>query len=629
MRIALSLLLASTVVFAGAAPAGRNAPPVLSPNPNTKAAGAVRDGVLTIDLEATAARWHHDGGAPSVKVVDAFAEPGRTPTIPGPLVRIPAGTEVRFRVRNSLPRAITFFVPTSIMTNDSIIVAPGKTEAIRVRASRAGNFVYRAADRTAAGALLRMSGAMAGAFVVDSASVRQPASDRILMILITPDSARIAAANTENIITTTSGHFAFTINGRSWPYTERVAATVGDTLRWRVINASEDVHPMHLHGFYFTVNQFEGRFAAADGQNVPNRTVVTERMASFSAMSMTWVPERPGNWIFHCHFAFHLRPQPGGAGGVDHENHALTGMNGLAIGIRVKPRGDERVVAQSSYRHLRLIAVRDAGFPDSAPSMRFVLEDKGRRVEARGMGPTLYLTRNEPVRITVVNTIGEPTSVHWHGMELESYNDGVAGWSGTPERLSPAIAPGDSFVALFTPPRSGTFMYHSHVSDIRQQPAGLVGAMIVRDSPEDARDDDHEFLLKGWRARPNGPGPLEVNGQLNPDTVMFHVGRPERLRFMGLSTFAANATVTLTTRPDSQFKSLSDTAVVRWRPIAKDGADLPERARTPRPARQIVSMGETYDFEYTAARPGMLRVEVRAPGLQGALLVRVPIKIVE
>lgn len=245
------------------------------------------------------------------------------------------------------------------------------------------------------------------------------------------------------------------------------------------------------------------------------------------------------------------------------------------------------------------------------------------------MGPTLYLTRNEPVRITVVNAIGEPTSVHWHGMELESYNDGVAGWSGTPDHLSPAIAPGDSFVALFTPPRSGAFMYHSHVNDTRQQPAGLVGAMIVRDRPEGRREDDHEFLLMGSRARPREPGPAEINGQLNPDTVVFRVGRPERLRLMSLATFAGNAIVTLTSRPDSVFKTMIDSSAVSWRPIAKDGADLPEAGRVPRPSRQIISMGETYDFEYTPTRAGTLRIEVRAPGLQGALLVRVPIKIVE
>jgi FtsP/CotA-like multicopper oxidase with cupredoxin domain len=627
MRVVRSLLLASTISYAAAPRVRPSALPVLSPNPNTAPAGSVRDGVLTIDLDATVARWHRDGGAPSVKVADAFAERGRGPTVPGPLVRVPAGTEVRFRVHNSLTRPITFFVPTSIVTDDSVVVASGATREIRARPSRPGNFIYRATDGTRSAAQMRVAGAMAGAFVVDSAGLPRSSRDRIFMILMVPDSALVAAAASENLIPSRAGHFAFTINGRSWPHTERIFTTVGDTLRWRVINGTFDVHPMHLHGFYYTVNKFEGRFAAANGQNIPDRRVVTERMEPFSAMSMTWVPERPGNWLFHCHFAFHLIPQAGAADGVDHENHALSGMNGLAMGIQVKPRGDERVVAQSSYRHLRLTAVRDAGFPDSAPSMRFVLEDGQRRIEARGMSPTLYLTRNEPVRITVVNAIGEPTSVHWHGMELESYNDGVAGWSGTPEHLSPAIAPGDSFVALFTPPRSGTFMYHSHVNDTRQQPAGLVGAMIVRDRPEAARDDDHEFLLKGWRARPNLPGPLEVNGQLNPDTVVFHVGRPERLRFMGLPSFAANATVTLTTRHDSVFQSLNDTAVVRWKPVAKDGADLPERARAPRPARQIISMGETYDFEYTAVRPGILRIEVRAPGLGGALLVRVPIKV--
>lgn len=627
MRTILLTVAVSTLPLVGGSTAHRTAPPVLVPNPNSTPAGRVRDGELTIELDAGTARWHREGGAPSVKVVDAFAESGKGPIIPAPLVRIAAGTQVHFRVRNSLARAITFFVPTSIATDDSIVIAAGAVGELRIRPATPGSFLYRATDGSAAAKQLRIAGAMAGAFVVDSAGARRAPRDRIFVLLMTPDSGRMATPATENIVTSRRGHFAFTINGRSWPHTERISATVGDTLRWRVINGSQDVHPMHLHGFYYTVNQFEGRFASATGQNVPDRQVVTERMENFSAMTMTWVPERPGNWLFHCHFAFHLTPQPGGAAGVDHENHALTGMNGLAIGINVAPRGNERAVAQSSSRHLRLVAVRDPGFPDSAPSMRFVLDEQGRRVETRGVSPTLYLTRGELVRITVVNTIGEPTSVHWHGMELESYNDGVAGWSGTPDHLSPSIAPGDSFVALFTPPRSGTFMYHSHVNDTRQQPAGLVGAMIVRDQPEGPRDDDHEFLLMGWRARPNAPGPMEVNGQLNPDTVVFHVGRPERLRLMSLSAFAANATVTLTTRPDSQFKSVSDSAVVRWRPLAKDGADLPDRARAPRAARQIISMGETYDFEYTPTRPGVLRLEVRAPGLQGALLVRVPVKV--
>jgi FtsP/CotA-like multicopper oxidase with cupredoxin domain len=43
------------------------------------------------------------------------------------------------------------------------------------------------------------------------------------------------------------------INGKSWPYTERLSYQVGDTVRWRWLNPSSQPHPMHLHGFYFTV----------------------------------------------------------------------------------------------------------------------------------------------------------------------------------------------------------------------------------------------------------------------------------------------------------------------------------------------------------------------------------------
>ena len=48
-------------------------------------------------------------------------------------------------------------------------------------------------------------------------------------------------------------------------------------------------------------------------------------------------------------------------------------------------------------------------------------------------GPVLVLTRGEPVEITLVNRMTEPTAIHWHGIELESYDDGVPGWGGSPE----------------------------------------------------------------------------------------------------------------------------------------------------------------------------------------------------
>jgi manganese oxidase len=313
--------------------------------------------------------------------------------------------------------------------------------------------------------------------------------------------------------------------------------------------------------------------------------------------------------------------------GKGHESHALREMGGLVMGVRVRPRGRDTVARPSlATRRLRLVAERDSGFPDSLPSMRFMLEERGRRAEARpGISPTLALSRNEPVSITVVNRLGEPLSVHWHGIELESYFDGVAGFAGSPQRLAPMIAPSDSFEARFTPPRSGTFMYHSHVDEQRHHRAGLAGAIVVRDGPPNASATEHLFFIKSARGS-SGPSPMEINGQVDPDTVVLRVGQRHRFRFVNLSVTSPNATVYLTARPDSSLENLRDTMLVQWRPLAKDGADLPDEMRALRPAQQLVSIGETFDFEVQPLARGELRLEVR-PVSAGRLFVRVPVRV--
>jgi len=148
-----------------------------------------------------------------------------------------------------------------------------------------------------------------------------------------------------------------------------------------------------------------------------------------------------------------------------------------------------------------------------------------------------------------------------------------------------------------------------------------------------ASADDHVFFLKASRLGPGTANPLDVNGNANPDTIVMRVGHRARLRFISLASVNPNATVWLTARPDSSLINVADSMVVRWHPVAKDGADLPTRARGERSAHQIVSMGETYDFEYTPTRRGTLRLEVRSAnpppgfGAPGQLLVRVPIRV--
>jgi FtsP/CotA-like multicopper oxidase with cupredoxin domain len=633
--LTLPLALAAFALLPGTPPRGPELPIAL-PNPNTAPAGTLRDSVLTVELDAVEARWHGDGGAVPGSPVFALAERGKKPSIPGPLLRIPAGATIRVNLRNTLVRPLTFFLPISSTRVDSVIVAAGGTGELSVLAAVPGNYIYRAT--TGPGDLrIRIGGALAGALVVDSAGAPRIPRDRVMVILTTPDSAEDAQLTAGTPLGQTTGGFAFTINGLSWPRTERVALTVGDTVHWRVINASFDVHPMHLHGFYFRVDEFSGLTAERDGQADAGLMVVTERMSPFSAMRMTWSPERAGNWLFHCHFALHLQPPTAPAISDSlpprvnpHENHAETGMVGLALGISVRPRaGDRLATGPTGARQLRLLVVSDPGFSARRPSQRYVIEEGGRRTAAHpGMSPTLYLKRNQPVAITVVNQMTEYTAVHWHGMELESYFDGVAGLSGEARRLAPMIAPGDSFVARFTPPRSGTFMYHSHVDDARQQRAGLVGAMIVRDDAAFPGPDDYEIFLKGATNSPPGGAALEVGGVTNPDTLVMHAGRPARLRLMSLTITNPGPGVVVTARPDSVAGAVRDSLIATWVPIAKDGADLSEGKRTPRPARQTISMGETYDFLFTPPAAGSrLRLEVRAGGGLGPLLARVPIRV--
>jgi hypothetical protein len=52
---------------------------------------------------------------------------------------------------------------------------------------------------------------------------------------------------------------------------------------------------------------------------------------------------------------------------------------------------------------------------------------------------------------------------------------------------------------------------------------------------------------------------------------------------------------------------------VRWRAAGKDGVELPPADSVEKEARQVVSVGETYDFEFRSTTKGDLRLEVLRP----------------
>src|SRR5574341_2470012 len=126
-------------------------------------------------------------------------------------------------------------------------------------------------------------------------------------------------------------------------------------------------------------------------------------------------------------------------------------MSGLVLGITALPARGWTEPPRPGVRRLRLFVNEGARRGRSPRAMGFVLQ----RTEAPPAndsmeipGSVLVLERDRPTDITVVNRLREATAVHWHGIELESYSDGVAGWSGSGSRVAPVIAAGDSFTEI-------------------------------------------------------------------------------------------------------------------------------------------------------------------------------------
>lgn len=581
-------LVALVALVAGVAAVHRpRAPdtPTAVPNDNTVAGGRMVGDTLVLALDLRPARWfpEADGGA-SVEVA-AFAEAGQPPRIPGPLVRVREGATIRVTVRNTLPdSAVTVFglVTRPTATDSGLRLDPGATRTVRFAAGAPGTYFYSATVGRRNPNLEREQ--LAGGFVVDPADGSPP--DRVFVINIWGEP-----------VDSTGYRNALAINGKSWPHTERLAATVGDSIRWRVINASQRPHPMHLHGVYYQVGSRGTRLGDSTYAPSGRRLVVTESMAPGSTMSLAWRPDRPGNWLFHCHLMFHA-VEFARLDLAEHDRHSsdvTKHMAGLVLGIAVAPRTAEPEEARRAARRLRLHALQGPARGRSERSRSFVLQRDGSPPAADSVenpGSLLVLTRGQATDIVVLNRMAEPTAVHWHGIELESWSDGVAGWSGIGDRRAPAIAPGDSFTARLTLPRAGTFIYHTHLNDIEQVTSGLYGPLIVLEPGQRYDPETDHVVLVSWSGTAEPPRFL-TNGDSLPQTMVLKAGVSHRFRFINIAPAGM-----------PRFSLVQDAVVQSWRPIAKDGADLPDTRRIMEPATVLFAVGETYDMEWRPPVPG-------------------------
>jgi len=96
------------------------------------------------------------------------------------------------------------------------------------------------------------------------------------------------------------------------------------------------------------------------------------------------------------------------------------------------------------------------------------------------LGPTLIINKNDNLNINVTNNLGQPTTIHWHGMHISADNDGG------PHTV---IDPGTTWNPQFTViNNASTMWYHPHLDEFTDEHVskGIAGFIIIKDDVEAA-----------------------------------------------------------------------------------------------------------------------------------------------
>jgi len=106
--------------------------------------------------------------------------------------------------------------------------------------------------------------------------------------------------------------------------------------------------------------------------------------------------------------------------------------------------------------------------------------------------PVLEFTEGDNAEIVLKNNLtDDEVSIHWHGLLLDPYMDGV------PYVNTPPIRPGESFTFKFKIRQHGTYWYHSHTNV--QEQKGVYGAIVIHPKVNtETFDRDIVAVVSDW-----------------------------------------------------------------------------------------------------------------------------------
>ena len=100
------------------------------------------------------------------------------------------------------------------------------------------------------------------------------------------------------------GFNRWTINGNAYPMSSEITPAAfhlkqGKRYRLRMRNASDDIHPIHLHRHSFELTNLAGKQTAGIMKDVV-------MLGGYQEVEVDFVADNPGLTLFHCHQQLHM-----------------------------------------------------------------------------------------------------------------------------------------------------------------------------------------------------------------------------------------------------------------------------------------------------------------------------------
>lgn len=258
-------------------------------------------------------------------VVNAWGYNGSTP---GPTIEAYEGDRVRILVTNKLLEPTTIHWHGLIVPNseDGVTglnqppIEPGETYTYEFTLRQHGTYMYHPHFDE----MTQIGMGMMGFFIIHPKEPEFPPIDRDFAIFLHEWYIPAGASTPDPMVMTDFNYSTF--NGHVFPATKPLVVKKGERVRIRFANLSMDNHPIHLHGYAFTV-------VASGGWRLPKTAQYlgsTIDVVVGNTNDIEFIADAPGDWALHCHKTHHLM------NGMEHGIPNMIGVEEGKLADRLK-----------------------------------------------------------------------------------------------------------------------------------------------------------------------------------------------------------------------------------------------------------------------------------------------------